>query len=338
MQQVDIHTFLDLRDQRPVLDVRSPGEYEQGHIVHAHSMPLFDNEERAEVGTLYKQKGREPAIKRGLDIVGPKMRPFIEYVESMNTRDVLLHCWRGGMRSASVGWLLETYGFDVTTLEGGYKAYRRAALDYFEQPLKLKVLTGYTGSMKTEVLWALRERGEQVVDLEGLANHQGSAFGNRLCDGQPSSEHFQNKLFEAFRPLVRQRRIWVEDESFAIGKVRLIKPFYDQKECSPQIFLDVPQAQRVQHLQRNYGRLSADKLIEATDSIRKRLGHEKADMAQERIAAGDLATAAGIILTYYDKRYRKAVERKKELIEVHLEDASNDPEVIAEKLLATCKN
>src|SRR5690606_20923019 len=186
------------------------------------------------------------AIKKGLEIVGPKMVHFIEQAEAFQSTHLNLYCWRGGMRSESMAWLLERYGFTTTVLAGGYKAYRSHALNFFEQPLPLKVVSGYTGSKKTHFLQMLKEAGEQVIDLEGLAQHQGSSFGNKKSTGQPTTEQFQNLLYQAFSVLDLSKVIWIEDESMRIGQVNLPQRLYQRMEESPRVVLDISLAERVE--------------------------------------------------------------------------------------------
>ena len=196
---VDTLAFLSCRPKVPIIDVRSPGEFADGHIPGALNVPLFTNDERALVGTSYKEKGPDKALLLGLDIVGPKMSQIASdgkrYAGPGGT--VAIHCWRGGKRSGSVGWLLSTAGLDVQLLEGGYKAYRSVVLQFFEKcPIEFIVVGGRTGSRKTAVLHELQRRGEQVVDLEGLANHKGSAFGWINESPQPTTQQFENNLYD----------------------------------------------------------------------------------------------------------------------------------------------
>ena len=333
MDTVTIEDFLALRTSFPVLDTRSPGEFTSGHMAHAINLPLFDNEERAKVGTAYKHQSKQAAIKLGLEIVGPKMVGFIEAAEKLDSSRLLVHCWRGGMRSKSIAWLLETYGFQVTTLVGGYKAYRQAVLDYFNQPLNLLVLTGATGSRKTAILHTLKELGEQVIDLEGLANHNGSSFGNQLSTGQPSTEQFQNDLYESFRLLNPAKRIWIEDESFTIGRVKLIEQLYFQKQKSPHILIQIPLEARAKILVEEYGNIAPDKLIMATNQIAERLGRTKAAEAVELINHGLLTDAVYIILEYYDRTYTKGLQKKSPLIQHEVTFDSVDPNQMATQLL-----
>jgi len=324
--------FLESTSSLPVLDVRSPGEFHAGHIPSATSFPLFSNEERAIIGTLYKNEGKNPAIKKGLEIVGPKMVGFIEQAETLGSSTLALYCWRGGMRSESMAWLLERYGFQTVLLEGGYKAYRNHVLAFFEKHLPLQVITGYTGSKKTTLLHLLKERGEQIIDLEGLAQHQGSSFGNKKSHQQPSTEHFQNLLYDEFRKLDINKPIWIEDECMRIGQVNLPENLYQQMNTSPHIFLDITPTQRISYLVEDYGSLSRKDLIDATQAIRKKLGADKASKAIQFLLAGELRNAAEIILTYYDVRYRDSMEKKKHLIQDQYQIDLKDLPDLASKL------
>lgn len=333
MKRLVVQDFLEAGKELPILDVRSPGEFKQGCLPQALNLPLFTNDERAEVGTLYKQEGSLIAFKRGLDLIGPKMRSFIEFAEGLGSKDVLVHCWRGGNRSQSVALLLEAAGFHTSVLQGGYKAYRQLALKFFQQPLALMVLTGYTGSKKTDVLHALRGMGEQVIDLEGLAHHQGSAFGRLPGDEQPTSEQFQNSLYEAFRTMDINRRIWIEDESMRIGRVSLFEALYQQKNTAPCVFLEVDHDVRVDNLVENYSQLPREYLLDATRHIQKKLGNNETDMALQCIEAGRSREAAAIFLKYYDKRYGQSIKNKQASIQLHLKTQNNDPDSLAREIL-----
>ncbi|MFN7899561.1 MAG: tRNA 2-selenouridine(34) synthase MnmH, partial [Synechococcaceae cyanobacterium] len=182
----------------PLLDVRSPAEFAQGHIPGAINLPVFDDAERAEIGTLYKQQGREAAVLRGLALVGPRLESLAaclaERAAASPGQPLRLQCWRGGMRSDSVAWLAGRLGLATLVLQGGYKAYRQWVLAQFERAWPLRLLGGRTGTGKTALLLALRQRGVAVLDLEGLAHHRGSSFGGLGLPPQPSSEHYENRL------------------------------------------------------------------------------------------------------------------------------------------------
>lgn len=299
-------------------DVRTPAEFEQGHIPGAVNLPLFTNEERVIIGTLYKQQGREDAILRGLDMIGPKMRGFIEQVRDVvGTPDecprVYVHCWRGGMRSESMAWLLSFYGYKGAVLDGGYKAFRQyvlATFDDFQHPLL--VLGGSTGSKKTELLHELNKLGEQTIDLEAIANHRGSSFGGLQKGPQPSVEMFENLLATELRTLDNTRHVWVEDESRMIGSVILPKPLYDRMQQSTTYVICIPEEERLAHLINLYGKASKSELIEGFVKIRKRLGGLALAQALDALDRGDLEEATKIALTYYDKAYNYGLEQRSE--------------------------
>lgn len=291
--------------------MRTPSEFLQGHIPGALNLPLFSDEERAEIGTLYKQDSREAAFMRGLDLVGPRMTSMVRQAENLAPgREALVHCWRGGQRSESVGWLLNTAGFEIGVLEGGYKAYRNHVLTFFEKvPFRLLVLGGPTGSGKTEVLRAMQAQGAQVVDLEKLANHKGSAFGSLGEEDQPSSEHFENMLFEAFSRLDPFRPVWVEHESRGIGRVFLPDPFWRQMMCNPLVLVDPGREARLDHAMQIYGHFEAPLLKSCFVRIQNRMGGQHVKAALEAIDAGDIRSAAGVALAYYDKTYSHHLEK-----------------------------
>lgn len=313
--QLAVDTFLThlSTSDTPILDVRSPGEFEKGHIPGAVNFPLFDDEERAMVGTLYKQSGQEDAIMRGLDIIGPKMSHFVRAARKLSpSRRVRVHCWRGGMRSGSLAWLLQTAGFKVSVLEGGYKAYRSHIRSELGKPINLIVLGGKTGSGKTDILHALTELGEQVIDLEGLAHHKGSSFGALGQLPQPSTEQFENDVYTAFSKLDTQQRIWIEDESHSIGRVYLPGPLEAQMRVAPTIALAVPIQFRINRLVREYATFPQTDLIESLTRIQKRLGNQQLQQAIIALEQNDYATTAEIALAYYDKAYAFGLTKKPE--------------------------
>jgi len=308
VKRIEVYEFLKLAEQNPVIDVRSPAEFEYGRIPGAINIPLFENEERAVIGTLYKQKGKELAIKRGLEIVGPKMRRMVEAAEALRYQEgLLVHCWRGGMRSGSVAWLFQTYGLPVFTLNGGYKSFRAHVLEQFEIPLRLMIITGPTGSGKTELLGALKESGEQVIDLEGLAHHKGSVFGELGQVAQPSSEHFQNELFWELRNLDLAKTIWLEDESIGIGKVMIPEPFWRQMGKSPRVHFRMDRHVRISRLVREYGSFPSEVLEAKINLLEKRLGGQHAKEAVIALRDGNVAAVADKLLVYYDKAYSNAL-------------------------------
>ncbi|MFT3885813.1 MAG: tRNA 2-selenouridine(34) synthase MnmH [Flavobacteriales bacterium] len=310
MQALSIAEFL--APDTPVIDVRSPGEFERGHIPGAHPLPLFSDAERAIIGTLYKQQGRDAAVLEGLRIVGPKLAAIVEQARALAFDGrIRVHCWRGGERSGSVAWLLGKAGFPaVHTLRGGYKAFRAHVLRELERPPDLCVLGGYTGTGKTAVLGHLQRSGEQVIDLEALARHKGSAFGAIAGTPQPTTEHFENLLWQAIRGLDPQRHVWIEDESPMIGHVRVPNSLIVRMRRSPLYFAEMPAAERVERLMQDYGQVPSEVLAENVLRIQKRLGPQHAKAALEALAAGDLRTVASIALRYYDKAYLRGLAER----------------------------
>ncbi len=295
--------------------------------------------QRAEVGTVYKKQGREAAVTLGRDFVQPKLEQFIdESLRHAPDGKAAVHCWRGGMRSQAFADHLASNGFSqVLVLEGGYKAFRRVVLELFSEPMSLSVLGGYTGSGKTRVLQVLQERGYQTVDLEGLARHKGSAFGSLGEESQPRNEQFENQLFTALQSLDLGQTIWLEDESTNIGRVAVPKALFDKMTHSRLYFLDVPVDKRIQLLCKIYGGFPREALGAAVDMIAKRLGGERTAMAHNALDGGNISEAAGICLQYYDKAYRRSMERRDAALISVIPAPGTDPEENADLLLDTVR-
>ena len=337
METVPIDEFLVyLEAGRPVFDARTPAEFAKGHLPGARNLALFDDEERAQVGTIYKQQSRRAAILEGLDIVGPKMRRLVEEVESSvgpPPADILVHCWRGGMRSASLAWLLEFYDYQVCTLAGGYKSFRRWVLDQLDRMPPLIVVGGYTGSGKTEILSALAARGEMVIDLEELAGHRGSAFGGLQLPEQPTQQQFENQLATEIS-WARQsgRPVWIEDESRLIGRRALPKAMIEAKRIAPVLFVEASTEARVERLLGVYGDASADLLRQGFHKIRKRLGGLRTKQAMQAVDDGNLADAAEIALNYYDQAYDYGLSHRRDE-RIHRLTIDGGPGAIADALI-----
>ena len=290
-----------------ILDVRSPAEFAQGHIPGATSLPLFDDAGRAEIGTLYKQKGRSEAVMRGLALVGPRLAELAQALRQASAlhpgQPLRLHCWRGGMRSGSVAWLASQLDLPVLLLEGGYKSYRGWVLACFERPWPLRLLGGRTGTGKTELLLALRQRGVAVVDLEGRAHHRGSSFGALGLPPQPSSEHYENLLAADLHQLEDAGEIWLEAESSQVGRCRIPAGLWQQMKQAQALEVRRPLPWRIDQLVAVYGVQDPAALEEATRRISRRLGPQRTAAALEAIARADWATACSQMLDYYDRCY-----------------------------------
>jgi len=306
---VPIETYLN-NPSLPTIDVRSPGEFQQGHIPGAINIPVFDDKERAEIGTLYKQQGRQPAVVRGLEIVGQKASAMLELLQQHDLDDGChVHCWRGGMRSEGFTWFLRSCQIESQRIAGGYKSFRQAAHQSFSRCQSIIILGGATGSGKTKLLGCLKQAGQQVIDLEKVACHRGSAFGGIGQPGQPTVEHFENELFMQWRQLDPDRPVWLECESRSIGHVMIPEGIWNQMLTAPAVFLEVSPEQRVEFLMGEYGQLPAVELEAAMQRISKRLDGTKLKSAIAALHANDHRHFAHVALEYYDKGYQRSMRK-----------------------------
>lgn len=335
MQKISIHQYLMEMKDIPIVDVRSPSEYTKGHVPGSINIPLFDDTERAIIGTLYKQKGKEEAIQEGLGIAGSKMQDYVRSLKSqVSTKDLALHCWRGGKRSQSLAWLFDFVGYRVHYVEGGYKAYRqyiRSALGKYD--LNLIVIGGFTGSGKTEILHYLKEQGEQVIDLEQLAQHKGSAFGALNQPNQPNNEQFENMLFKTISRLDHSKRIWIENESKGIGKVYLPNALWQKMKSAPLVHLEIPVSKRAAYLAQSYGSYKDELLLSSFNTIRKKIGGQNHQLAEIAIRERDYVTAASIGLKYYDKTYHYNLQKNPSPKIITIESEVVDPMSNAQKII-----
>jgi len=311
MEYLTIDQFLSGNDESPIVDVRTSGEFNKGHIPGAINLQLFSDIERHEIGLLYKEKGKQKAVKRGLELVGPKLGSFINQLENVTSAEgVRVHCWRGGMRSSSMAWLFETAGYQVSVLKDGYKSYRHLMETLFDQ-FDIALIGGETGSGKTKILHQLRKLGEQVIDLEGLANHKGSAFGAIGQSTQPTSEQFQNEVISGFFQLDPSRVVFLEDESSNIGKVGLPNHLWKKMKQSRIIRISLPLEERVKNLVLEYGKYELQELEACILKIEKKLGGLSTKKSIEALHENHLDQAARAMLLYYDKSYQFLLNRNK---------------------------
>lgn len=319
----------------PAFDVRTPAEYIHGHIPGAHNLPLFTDEERAVIGTAYTRESRAVAIRKGLSFIGPRMGTMIESVDRIanGSKEVLVHCWRGGMRSESVAWLLSFAGYTVFTLEGGYKTFRHWMIDSFAMVKYIIILGGRTGAGKTKMLHALADAGEQVLDLEAAASHKGSVFGAIGEAPQPTQEHFENLIGMALRSFDADRTVWVEDESPKVGKLHIPKPLWTMMETAPVVYLDVSSETRVRNLIPEYVRVEKSELTGYLEKIRERLGGENTAHAIDAVTRGDYADAVGVVLRYYDKTYDYCLSRRTEASIIKVPAGEGDTALLVKRLL-----
>ncbi len=333
---IGINEVLEQWDQWQIIDVRSPGEFTAGHIPGAANVPLFNDDERARVGTLYKQKSPDVAFREGLNIAGMKMPGLVDAIlpyQNMTGKGILIHCWRGGKRSQAIQWLCTFSGISASRLEGGYKSYRNNLHSFFsDNQFEFRIIGGCTGAGKTEVLNALAQRGEQAIDLEMLAHHKGSAFGSIGEKEQPTTEQFENNLFHIFLSLKPHIPVWLENESKSIGRVNLPEGLWNQMRNSILYTLDVDQDVRLNRSLKYYCEpINIEALKNSFEKIHKRLGGQDFHLAIKALDANDLSTAASIALKYYDKSYNFQLSHWPSDRVIYLTDC-NDVEATADRL------
>jgi len=289
------------------IDVRSPSEYHESTIPGSINIPLFDDKERAEIGTIYKQVSVQAAKDRGLEIVSAKLPAFIKEFSKIPGEKVVF-CWRGGMRSKTSATVLDLMGIRTVRLQGGYNAYRKWVVNTLEK-MDLKadayVLHGLTGTGKTAILLKLKEKGYPVLDLEGLANHRGSIFGQI---GQiPNNQRTFDSLLvnELLQWQENTPYVLMEAESKRVGKVMLPDLIMKKKEQGLQLIIELPFEVRVQHILEDYRPWEYQKeCIEAFEKIKNRIHTPIAAEIESKLHQAEYGQAVSLLLEYYyDPRY-----------------------------------
>ncbi len=299
-----VNELCRVNNRIPLIDTRSEAEFEHAGIPGAINLPLLPNEDRKIVGTIYKQKGHDAAVIKGFELTGPRFHQILS--DSLNQfpeKELMMYCWRGGMRSGIMSWLHETTGFKVTLLKGGYKAFRGWVNETLETPRKVIVLGGHTGSGKTEVLHHLKSLGEQVIDLEALANHKGSAFGALGKSGQPSNEQFENFLAAEWSRLNPDKTVWLENESRSIGSCIIPENIFNLIRTAPLIEMNIGFSKRLERIRKEYACFPVDVLKATTIKIKKRLGPQHLKAALEYLDQSDFDGWLEVVMVYYDKLY-----------------------------------
>ncbi|MDA3811542.1 MAG: tRNA 2-selenouridine(34) synthase MnmH [Spirochaetaceae bacterium] len=334
IEEITLEKFYSLSHQIPVIDVRAPIEYEHGHIPGTVNVPLFNDEERVQIGTVYKNKGDKEAISLGESFAIPRISHYLKEVRKIGVnKTIIVLCSRGGMRSQRFSEMLSDNQFHVYRLVKGYKNYRRIVQGSFTEKFPLIVIGGKTGSGKTEILIELEKQKEQMINLEFLSNHRGSAFGAIGMGDQPTTEQFENELYEIMKKFDLNRRIWVEDESSNIGRVFLPGDLYEQMKISPLIILEMDKNFRVKRLCQDYASEGLEPLVKGIRKIEKRLGMERVKVAIKAVESRDYFQAASIILEYYDKCYSYGVTKKRNSIIDHFTIEDDDPFLVAKQLI-----
>ena len=325
----------------PLIDVRSPGEYYKGNMPNSLNIPLFDNEERSIVGTVYKNYGREKAVIQGLDFLADKIDNMVNKLfEALNVYKskkvgsqieeptLKIYCARGGMRSQSISWLLEKYNQRNVTLRDGYKSYRKWALESFNQEWRINLIGGKTGTGKTKLLKLLDENNYQIIDLEGLACHRGSTFGGIGMKEQPSNEQFENNIAEKLKGFKKSNKIFVEAESANIGRCKIPHEFFSQMKSAERIEIKKSESNRLDELIKTYSIYEEKDLIEAVLRIKKRLGPQRTKIAIESIKNEDWRSVCKSVLEYYDKCYEYEKTGKNNIKILDMTDIFDDQKTL----------
>ena len=307
-RDISLQDLFSLQEKEPhtIIDVRSPSEYKEASIPGSINIPVFTDEERAEIGTLYKQVSKEAANERGLDIFAAKLPAFIREFKTIDT-SMTVFCWRGGMRSKTAATVLDLMGIHANRLSGGIRTYRQWVVKELEKevfPPELIVLNGYTGSGKTAILKRLADVGHPVIDLEQLAGHRGSIFG-QIGLKPNNQKKFDSLLIHELDKVKKAPFVYIEGESKRIGKVLLPSFLFDKKENGIHVFIHLPTEERVKNILADYNPWeSRDKFIEAFTLIKRRIHVPIAKEIEQSLEDGHFETAVKLLLeNYYDPRY-----------------------------------
>ena len=310
----------------PIIDVRSPGEFCQGHWPGAINIPLFSDNERKTIGKSYKKESRLKAIFIGLKATLPKTIKLLEIIiqaatkkEGLN-KSLRIYCWRGGMRSSAFAWLARTMGVNTYLLKGGYKSYRKWVLNQFETDLPIRLIGGKTGTRKTDLLNYINIENIYVIDLEGIANHRGSSFGSLGMEEQPTTQQFENFLAESLNNFHKSNasEIWIEAESSNLGKCRIPNNLYTKMKKAPILEIIKTKEERIENLVNLYSQNSQNELKDAVNRINKRLGPQKTEEALTAIDKKQWAKACEAMLFYYDKCYEYELKKTNMIDSINL--------------------
>ncbi len=310
----------------PIIDVRSPSEYSQGHWPGAINIPIFSDSERETIGRSYKKESRLKAIFKGLKMTIPKTTKILGIIlqtlkqQGEGNQSLRIYCWRGGMRSSSFAWLARTIGVNTYLLKGGYKTYRKWVLNQFEMDLPIRLLGGKTGTRKTDLLNHITNQNIHVIDLEGIANHRGSSFGSLGMEKQPTTQQFENILAESINIFNESdaTEIWIEAESSNLGKCRIPNSLYTKMKRAPILEIIKTKKERIDNLVNVYSPNTQNELNEAVERISKRLGPQRTKDALIAIKKKDWSKACIAMLDYYDRCYEYELKKSKNINSIDL--------------------
>ncbi len=312
-------SHFDPADYSDIIDVRSPSEFAEDHVPGAINLYVLNDEERKIVGTLYKQESPFKAKKVGAALISRNIAHWLETYLADKGKDYhpLVYCWRGGQRSMGMATILSRIDWHTHLIQGGYKHYRaqvREALETQGKALKLVVVAGLTGTAKTVILKELARRGEQVIDLEGLANHRGSLLGQEPERPQPSQKYFESLLAQEIAHFDPQRITWIESESNKIGQLHCPEALWKNMRQSQTVHIEAPLEQRVRHLLDEYHFFTrdADALKQKLGFLRSLRGDEQLQRWYSQIDAGQWESfVEDMLVNHYDLSYTQSINRDK---------------------------
>ena len=328
-----------------IIDVRAPMEFADDHVPGAINLPVLDDTERAEIGTLHKKISPFEAKRRGAAVVARNIAHHLETALADAPRDFrpLVYCWRGGQRSGAMARILSEIGWQTAVIEGGYKSYRKAVLDQLDTippQLHLVIVRGATGTAKTRILHAAASQGGQIIDLEGLAHHRGSLLGPEPGLAQPSQRQFESVLAAALNRLDPERPVFIEAESNKVGALHIPQALWRCMRNAESVSLSAPVAARVTFLLQDYAHVIAEpeRLEPLLRWVVSRIGHETVTEWRALVAAGDWAGFVTHLLDdHYDPAYRRSAAQRGHRDLAVIEAETLTPEAIdalATRLLA----
>ncbi len=313
-----------------IIDVRTPAEFAETTIPGAVNVPIFSNDERIEVGTVFQQQGKRDARKLGVRLVAPNIPRLMDRVEELRVGHpgpVIVFCWRGGMRSLAMTSFMNLAGIPARQLLGGHKGFRRKVLDYFEQQQwpPVFVLRGLTGTGKTRVLQQLDEMGYPVVDLEGLANHRGSAFGALGLEPQPSQKKFEALLWARLEELKESPYLVTEGESLHIGRIMVPKAFHQAMQTQTSLWMTASLDVRTQIILEDYPALDQlkEQFEKPINALKERLGGKVVTEFLNLLNSGQWdKLVRELMVRYYDPLYMHTLPERRVEIELKTVEAA----------------